>query len=82
MRVICTTITGKKATIVLSDDADASDRIDAFRESDDRWMVAVRMVSEGVGCASSIGGRLRDKHIHPAVLCPGRWTFCPCPQTR
>lgn len=40
--------TGKKATIVLSDDADASDRIDAFRESDDRWMVAVRMVSEGV----------------------------------
>ena len=41
-------ITGKKATIVLSDDADASDRIDAFRESDDRWMVAVRMVSEGV----------------------------------
>ena len=41
-------IAGKKATIVLSDDADASDRIDAFRESDDRWMVAVRMVSEGV----------------------------------
>ncbi len=41
-------ITGKKATIVLSDDTDASDRIDAFRESDDRWMVAVRMVSEGV----------------------------------
>ncbi|MDU7383953.1 MAG: DEAD/DEAH box helicase [Schaalia turicensis] len=41
-------ITGKKATIVLSDDADASDRIDEFRESDDRWMVAVRMVSEGV----------------------------------
>lgn len=41
-------ITGKKATIVLSDDADASDRIDAFRESDDHWMVAVRMVSEGV----------------------------------
>lgn len=41
-------ITGKKATIVLSDDADASDRIDAFRKSDDRWMVAVRMVSEGV----------------------------------
>lgn len=41
-------ITGKKAMIVLSDDADASDRIDAFRESDDRWMVAVRMVSEGV----------------------------------
>ncbi len=41
-------ITGKAATLVLSDDADASDRIDAFRQSDDKWMVAVRMVSEGV----------------------------------
>ncbi|WP_115727706.1 DEAD/DEAH box helicase [Actinomyces culturomici] len=41
-------ITGRSATLVLSDDADASDRIDAFRESDDKWMVAVRMVSEGV----------------------------------
>ena len=41
-------ITGRAATVVLSDDADASDRIDAFREGDDKWMVAVRMVSEGV----------------------------------
>lgn len=41
-------VTGRSATVVLSDDADASDRIDAFRESDDKWMVAVRMVSEGV----------------------------------
>ncbi len=41
-------ITGRPATVVLSDDADASDRIDAFRTSNDRWMVAVRMVSEGV----------------------------------
>ncbi|MDC4233848.1 DEAD/DEAH box helicase [Actinomyces sp. B33] len=41
-------ITGRAATVVLSDDADASERIDAFRESDDKWMVAVRMVSEGV----------------------------------
>lgn len=41
-------ITGRSATLVLSDDADASDRIDAFRESRDKWMVAVRMVSEGV----------------------------------
>lgn len=41
-------ITGQRPTIVLSDDADASDRIDAFRESTDKWMVAVRMVSEGV----------------------------------
>ena len=42
------TLTGRPATVVLSDDADASDRIDAFRSSDERWMVAVRMVSEGV----------------------------------
>ena len=33
---------------MLSDEAGASDRIDEFQESDRRWMVAVRMVSEGV----------------------------------
>ncbi|HEY3339996.1 MAG TPA: DEAD/DEAH box helicase [Propionicimonas sp.] len=42
------TITGQKPTLVLSDDPGASRRIDAFAESLDRWMVAVRMVSEGV----------------------------------
>jgi superfamily II DNA or RNA helicase len=41
-------ITGGKPTVVLSDDTGASKRIDAFSESQDRWMVAVRMVSEGV----------------------------------
>ena len=41
-------ITGKAPTIVLSDDADASDRISEFADSTDKWMVAVRMVSEGV----------------------------------
>ncbi|MCT9087341.1 DEAD/DEAH box helicase [Streptomyces sp. ASQP_92] len=41
-------ITGTKATVVLSDDTGASKRIDEFAEGDDRWMVAVRMVSEGV----------------------------------
>ncbi|MEU9899737.1 DEAD/DEAH box helicase [Streptomyces phaeochromogenes] len=41
-------ITGSKATLVLSDDTGASNRIDEFSHSDDRWMVAVRMVSEGV----------------------------------
>ncbi|MFC7218508.1 DEAD/DEAH box helicase [Streptomyces polyrhachis] len=41
-------ITGDAATVVLSDDTGASERIDGFRESRDRWMVAVRMVSEGV----------------------------------
>jgi len=41
-------ITGKAPTVVLSDDADASDRISEFADSTDKWMVAVRMVSEGV----------------------------------
>ncbi|MQS06209.1 DEAD/DEAH box helicase [Streptomyces alkaliphilus] len=41
-------ITGEKPTVVLSDDSGASDRIEEFRQSGDRWLVAVRMVSEGV----------------------------------
>src|SRR5256714_200306 len=41
-------ITGEKAVVVLSDDAGASGRIVEFGGSGQRWMVAVRMVSEGV----------------------------------
>ena len=41
-------ITGQSATVVLSDDDGASDRIEEFAASDSRWLVAVRMVSEGV----------------------------------
>jgi superfamily II DNA or RNA helicase len=41
-------ITGEAATVVLSDDTGASGRIEEFRLSDSRWLVAVRMVSEGV----------------------------------
>ncbi|MDP9396512.1 MAG: DEAD/DEAH box helicase, partial [Actinomycetota bacterium] len=42
-------VTGEAPVVVLSEDAGASDRIDAFAASDARWMVvAVRMVSEGV----------------------------------
>jgi superfamily II DNA or RNA helicase len=41
-------ITGRKPTVVLSDDPRASSKISAFSASNDRWMVAVRMVSEGV----------------------------------
>ncbi len=43
-----TQITGERPTVVLSDEAAASERIGAFAEGDSRWMVAVRMVSEGV----------------------------------
>ncbi|AQA02047.1 hypothetical protein BVC93_05930 [Mycobacterium sp. MS1601] len=42
------TITGESPTIVLSDDKGASDRITEFSKGTSRWMVAVRMVSEGV----------------------------------
>ncbi|GAB2877407.1 DEAD/DEAH box helicase [Nocardioides pacificus] len=41
-------ITGQAPTVVLSDEKTGSKKIAAFTESDDRWMVAVRMVSEGV----------------------------------
>jgi superfamily II DNA/RNA helicase len=41
-------ITGEKAVVVLSDDAGASAKIAEFAGSDRRWLVAVRMVSEGV----------------------------------
>ncbi|MBX6354953.1 MAG: DEAD/DEAH box helicase [Micromonosporaceae bacterium] len=41
-------ITGEKAVVVLSDDAGASAKIAAFAGSQERWLVAVRMVSEGV----------------------------------
>ncbi len=41
-------VSGEKAVVVLSDDQGASDRIAQFAASEQRWMVAVRMVSEGV----------------------------------
>ncbi|MCW2556905.1 MAG: helicase, superfamily [Mycobacterium sp.] len=45
---LLTTITGEAPTIVLSDDPGSSDRITAFSRGTSRWLVAVRMVSEGV----------------------------------
>lgn len=41
-------ITGQQVTVVLSDDTGSSARIEEFTNNDSRWMVAVRMVSEGV----------------------------------
>nr|WP_218850020.1 DEAD/DEAH box helicase [Nesterenkonia sandarakina] len=42
-------LTGQKTTVVLSDDKGASNQIEAFSEDPSKlWMVAVRMVSEGV----------------------------------
>ncbi|WP_395243132.1 DEAD/DEAH box helicase [Agromyces sp. MMS24-K17] len=41
-------ICGERVTVVLSDEKEASARIEEFSEGTSRWMVAVRMVSEGV----------------------------------
>ena len=41
-------ITGEPVTVVLSDDPKASSYIQKFSDGEQRWMVAVRMVSEGV----------------------------------
>ncbi|HNQ07192.1 MAG TPA: DEAD/DEAH box helicase [Tetrasphaera sp.] len=41
-------VSGEKPTVVLSDDTGSSRKIEEFAESESRWLVAVRMVSEGV----------------------------------
>src|SRR5699024_140664 len=41
-------ITGEPPVVVLSDDPSASKNIEVFNGGEQRWMVAVRMVSEGV----------------------------------
>jgi len=45
---LLTKITGEVPTVVLSDDPGSSDRISQFSADTSRWLVAVRMVSEGV----------------------------------
>src|SRR3954463_8548145 len=45
---ILESICGEKPVVVLSDYAGSSGNIEAFAEGNQRWMVAVRMVSEGV----------------------------------
>ncbi|MDQ1487256.1 MAG: hypothetical protein QOJ62_2949 [Actinomycetota bacterium] len=45
---LLTNLTGEAPTVVLSDDPGSSDRITAFASGTSRWLVAVRMVSEGV----------------------------------
>jgi len=45
---ILTEITGHEPVVVLSDEKASSERIGQFADGTQRWMVAVRMVSEGV----------------------------------
>jgi superfamily II DNA or RNA helicase len=46
--VLLERITGEVSTVVVSDDPGSSDRIAKFSAGTSRWLVAVRMVSEGV----------------------------------
>jgi superfamily II DNA or RNA helicase len=48
LSVMLKNITGHRATIVLSEDEEAHNKIKEFRKAEKPWMVAVRMVSEGV----------------------------------
>lgn len=41
-------ITGEEPTVVTYDDENASDKIKAFREGKSKWILSVRMISEGV----------------------------------
>lgn len=45
---VLTSVAGEKPVVVLSDEKAASKKISEFASSEARWMVAVRMVSEGV----------------------------------
>jgi len=45
---LLTRVSGEKPTVVLSDEKSSSKKISAFSAGESRWMVAVRMVSEGV----------------------------------
>lgn len=45
---LLTEVCGEAPALVLSDEKGSSEKIEAFSSSTDRWMVAVRMVSEGV----------------------------------
>ena len=61
--------------MILSDDAKAGGKIEEFAESGDRWMVAVRMVSEGVDVPRLAVGVYATSTSTPAVLRPGGRTF-------
>ena len=41
-------ITGKKPPVVVSEESDSNDLLEEFKNSNERWLVSVKMVSEGV----------------------------------
>jgi hypothetical protein len=62
---------GTPADVVVSDDPTASKKIAEFSQNDRPWLVAVRMVSEGVDIPRPASRRLRHHDVHRAVLPPG-----------
>ena len=65
-------ISGESPTVVLSDEKAASKKIAAFTDSEDRWMVAVRMVQRGRRRTPARRGRLRDGASRPRSSSPRR----------
>ena len=64
-------ISGERPVVVLSDDPTASQEDLRVRQSTARWMVAVRMVSEGVDVPRLAVGVYATSRVDRAVLRPG-----------
>lgn len=58
-------LTGRAPVVVTSDDKTSKDKIDAFRNSKDRWIVAVNMVSEGIDIPRLLVGVYASKARTP-----------------
>jgi superfamily II DNA or RNA helicase len=58
-------ITGEEPEVILGDDAEAKTKIDRFRRSRQRWLVCVKMVSEGVDIPRLAVGVFAAKSLTP-----------------
>ncbi|MEZ5165507.1 MAG: hypothetical protein R2695_03085 [Acidimicrobiales bacterium] len=62
--------TGEQPALAVSDDPRASTVIEEYARDETAWVVAVRMISEGVDIPR-LRVAARDHHRHPLVLPPG-----------
>jgi len=74
-------LSGTRPVVVLSDDPTASRKIAAFTDSGDRWMVAVRMVSEGVDIPRLAVG-VYATSVGTALFFARRWAGSSGPRQR
>lgn len=58
-------LTGEAPIVAISDDAEAQDKIVQFRDGRQRWLVAVKMVSEGVDIKRLAVGVYASKALTP-----------------